>query len=170
MLTPDDHSKLAHFTTQTRITQVEADYIKRLVGANTWLDRKTCTTWFPVDDTGYPIQGAKRYTYVILRASKGGCAINPDSITQRQPWVIEGITRSAWYARRSQKDKNSTILASLPASLRGDKVLGLNLHRALHSLTHAHNLNNEGLWDQVCEVLAGCKAIDWTPKRIDGVE
>lgn len=170
MLTPDDHTKLAQLSTQAAITLEDATYIKSLTNANTWFDTRNCKWWYPVDDAGYPLEDAKRYTPIILKGSRGGCAINPDSITQRQPWITEGITRSAWYARRTTKDQAATLLASLPASLREDKVRGLNLHRALHALTHAHNLNNEGLWERVCKVLEGCEEIDWTPKRIDGMQ
>ena len=151
MLTPADHARLLSYTTLATLTPDQAKDIKRLCSANTYVENKSCRWHYPVDDQGYPTPDAVRYDTPVRKASQGGCAPNPDSLSSRAPWDEEGVSRSFWYARKATREKHTLILAHLPLAMREDSRRGLKLYQACAALSRAYNLDLNDLWARVAQ-------------------
>jgi hypothetical protein len=155
-LTPTDHTALAFAFTQERITQDQVQHIERCLGINRncWrLPDHKLRWWHPVDDNGIPLSGATHIDQPIISHPRTGAKPNPDSLSQQQPWLAQGISRAQWYINRNQALRLIPYTSKLPSDIGGDKVGSLKLYNALRYLADRHNREFNGLWARVCEVL-----------------
>ena len=120
---------------------------------NSYLSAKQIRWWFPVSDTGFPLEGAKCIDSPILkpRPPKAPRLPNPTSLNSQQPWLDEGIHRTTWFARKAATPRLTPILSPLPDWVEVSN--GLKLHAALARAVYGHEVDIKGLWVQLCQLL-----------------
>lgn len=154
-LTSTDQAALLSYTLLPTLTPAQAKLIKQCMPSNCWLDPHKIRWWYPVSDTGYPIEGAVRYDQPVRAAKvlppKAVRQPSPLSIESQQPWVLEGLSRATWYNRKTAAPLLNPILSQLPEWM--NRTEGLKLYTHLASLAGSHNLEISGLWARVCAVL-----------------